>query len=114
MKSLQQIAKENGFQYRKVSTEEREDGVGVIAGDNWIKDQKPYPVWYTTDEMIAELGLPEPQYKTVDLDKSVGLDAAKQMALDWLKGQNAKWYDIYRHKYTFGGSAITVSVRYGV
>lgn len=117
MKTLQQIAKENGFQYRKVSAEEREDGVGVVVGDNWIaplKSGHKLPEWYTTSEMIEELGLPKLQVKAENLDASVGIEGAKGLAIEWLKEQGATWYYFERCKFGFGGSAVCVSVHYGI
>lgn len=110
MKSLEQIAKENGFKYIKVDASEFEDGVGACVGDNWVKQA----VWYTTNQMIEELGLPKLQVKSADLDASVGIDGAKKAAMDWLKAQGAKWYHFDRIKKAYSAKAIIVSVHYGV
>ena len=116
MRALQQIAKENGFEYQKVTAEEREDGVGVVVGDNWIAPLKPdhkVNEWYTTAEMLEELGLPEIQVKSCTLDAKVSLETAKQSALDWLKNQRCVWYSIERCKQSFGNTGITITVFYG-
>lgn len=115
MKTLHEIAHKNGFEYREVTAEEHEDGVGTCVGENWVKKNsgKPWPVWYTTPQMLEELGLPSLKVKTADLDVSVGLDGAKQAALNWLKNRNAKWYMITRCRKSFGGTAISIMVVYG-
>jgi hypothetical protein len=53
MKTLTQYAKDNGFEYVRVSREDREDGIGVVVGDNYVKNR----VWYTRQQMAGELGV---------------------------------------------------------
>ena len=110
LKELKQIAKQNGFTHKVVSKSDLEDGIGVVAGDNFVKNS----VWYTEQQMAEELGLAPVQVKTVDLDAKIGIEGAKKMAVQWLTGQNATWYKIERCKTAFGGKAISICIHYGV
>lgn len=87
MKTLTQIAKENGFKMTKVTAEELEDGIGVIVGENWIKDQ----VWYTTKEMVENLGLVS-QAQSGLFDASI--KQVEALTMEYLRDEKATWYHI--------------------
>lgn len=53
MKTLNELAQENGFKVTNVSKTEFADGVGVTVGLNFVKDQ----IFHTANQMATAIGL---------------------------------------------------------
>lgn len=108
MKGLKEIAKQNNFKYVHVTEEEFQDGIGAMPGDNWIKEQ----VWYSTADMLSELGLPALKIQTGRFPASTSLDSAKQAMLDWLKQEKVTWYWVHELRHWADGT-VHVAAMYG-
>ena len=74
--NLKDFAKKNGFEYEFVSQEEREDGVGVCVGDNYIKNG----IWYTKQQMVSEVGL-ELKRRTVRSSEKAIIEEMEQVGV---------------------------------
>lgn len=98
--NLKDFAKKNGFEYEFVSQEEREDGVGAVSGDNYVKDG----IWYTKHQMVQEIGL-ELKRRTMYSDSEKAL--IKQM-----KQAGVIAYQIEKFARGFHGQPNTYNVYY--
>lgn len=59
-----EIARENGFLFDFITKEEREDGIGVTTGWNFMKDE----IWYTPQECANILKLGQFKHTSIIID----------------------------------------------